>query len=1014
MRTLKPILLILFILINAINTKISSQNSSILLKKWKEAQLDKTKSTILPTFSYAGYHNGEKAIPTTFAQSKEFNVKDTPFNAKGDGITDDKASIQRAIDSAEVYVTKNKGKTAIIKFPPGTFVVNTNANRNNTIKISKSNIIIKGSGSGNNGTILYQRQYLSPSNPGIKNNGDRKPIADYSCPYLFEFEPSNFSYRGNFITNVTANAFKETFSVEVNNVNDYRLAIGNWILLKVENNTSSSLLTEQLFPYVKSDLYIRPDNTKNKMIEEGVTIAEYHKIIGKDGNKLIFNEPILKDVNIDYNWKIYTYNHIEEVGIEDLQYKGGFVWKHFHHKSSEQTKIDLKNNVTANIPFIDPEEITDYNFAGSSGWSGIQFKGVVNGWIKNVVFSQMSQAALFRFSTNCSAVSNKYKDNPGHNFITAASSTRCFIGMNEDNATGDATDPHANDNESKISGNGTWHGCGVSKTSIGSVLWRNNHPKDGRSGVEMHSSQPRFTLFDYCTGGLFFNMGGADTSVPNHLEKLVVWNFDGVAEDKTTATTNLWQPGLKYKTQIVKPILSGLKGLTMNSNQCEAIESAGKFVDEKSLYEAQIEFRLGYIPSWINLLKSSGVNIPVTGLTISSASNNITIDETIVLNPNVLPLNATARKVNWVSSKPNVVTVTKNTGRITGIANGTATITATTEDGNFVDTYIITVGTPVPTSVENISLKFTKLLMQINETTTITPTITPSEASNKQINWTSSDNNIVSVVDGVITSHSTGIVTITATTVDGNFTAETLVKVDNAISNQALYKPVTVSDEQNDSNGVNLGTHAIDDNTVSRWAAYSFPQNLDVDLGQLKSISKIQLVTFKDRAYQFEIWAKEKSSDTYELLLDAKSNNVQGKVSAPISEHVNNINAQFVRIVVTGVSLGETSTWVNLKEFRIFASDETNLSSETIANNLITSATYPNPFKGKLTLIFQESNTSKEVQIINMLGKIIFSRNNISTDEITLEPPYNQVPKGIYSLRVHNNNRIKTIKIIRN
>ncbi len=201
----------------------------------------------------------------------------------------------------------------------------------------------------------------------------------------------------------------------------------------------------------------------------------------------------------------------------------------------------------------------------------------------NVEFSDMSQAAQFKFSAYCTALDNRYTGNPGHNFITTNSATGCLLGKNIDYTTG------------------TWHGSGVNALSIGNVLWRNEHPQNGNSGMEVHASQPRSNLFDACKGGFFFQQGGSTGALPNHLRNMVLWNFEGVSYQSSGVKS--WRPNSETKyAKFLMPIISGLQGFTMStvSNQYQENESPGVPVDEESLYEEQLEYRLGYLPVWIN------------------------------------------------------------------------------------------------------------------------------------------------------------------------------------------------------------------------------------------------------------------------------------------------------------------------------------------------------------------------------------------------------------------------------
>lgn len=525
---------------------LEAQNPSALYQNWVDAQVNNTEP-ILPTFSYAGYHYGERGLPLdSELPTAIFDVTQPPFNAIPNDDISDKNAIKAAIAAAEA----NGG--GVVFFPPGRFIISDESDKNEVIYIRKSNVVIKGSGSGLGGTELYQKVYSDETQPGN----------DWTVPYIFQFRPSNRGVQK--IANITGDAVRETFSVEVDDVS--RLSVGQWVQLELTDN-SPDLVASELFPYTKNDLY---QSNTTKIVTEGVLVKELHKIKSIDGMTVTFVEPLHKTIDSQYNWTLNAYNTIQEVGMQDLKFTGGFVYKHLHHQAPQE--------LYPGEPVGGP-----HAFISSSGWSGVQFTNVVNGWLKNIEFSQMSQAAQFKLSGYCTALDIKYTGNPGHNFISTNSATGCFLGNVNDETTG------------------VWHGSGLNSQSIGNVIWRNTNPTNGNSGMEVHASQPRANLFDVCKGGFFFNMGGSTGALPNHLRHLVLWNFEGTSYQPTNVKS--WRPNNEtIYSKFLMPIISGLKGFTMSTaaNQYQVNESPGKFVDEESLYEAQLAYRLGYLPTWIN------------------------------------------------------------------------------------------------------------------------------------------------------------------------------------------------------------------------------------------------------------------------------------------------------------------------------------------------------------------------------------------------------------------------------
>ncbi len=82
--------------------------------------------------------------------------------------------------------------------------------------------------------------------------------------------------------------------------------------------------------------------------------------------------------------------------------------------------------------------------------------------------------------------------------------------------------------------------------------------------------------------------------------------------------------------------------------------------------------------------------IEVTGVSLSPSTIGITVGETSTLTAEVSPSDASDASLSWQSSDENVATVSSN-GLVTGVAEGTATVTVTTTDGNFTDTANISV-----------------------------------------------------------------------------------------------------------------------------------------------------------------------------------------------------------------------------------------------------------------------------------------------------------------------------------
>lgn len=144
------------------------------------------------------------------------------------------------------------------------------------------------------------------------------------------------------------------------------------------------------------------------------------------------------------------------------------------------------------------------------------------------------------------------------------------------------------------------------------------------------------------------------------------------------------------------------------------------------------------------------------------------IGETITLTATVLPIDADDKRIEWTSSNTQVATVNQE-GCVTSTGNGNATITATTEDQRKVASCIITVAQQI-TGIRIDQLDQSPLSLFELEDIHLTATITPDNAINKTLTWSSSNENIVKIIDqeGRIMAGSKGQATIRATANDGS------------------------------------------------------------------------------------------------------------------------------------------------------------------------------------------------------------------------------------------------------
>ena len=174
--------------------------------------------------------------------------------------------------------------------------------------------------------------------------------------------------------------------------------------------------------------------------------------------------------------------------------------------------------------------------------------------------------------------------------------------------------------------------------------------------------------------------------------------------------------------------------------------------------------------------------VHVSGISLNKSEVSLHVDETEILTATITPANATDTSVLWESSNATIATVTG--GKITALRVGSATITATANDGGQIASCEVYV---TPISVESVSLNYTQLSMLYGERKTLTASVTPQNATETGVIWQSSNAAVVAVENGKLTATGYGSAVITATTVDGGKTATCAVEViDDTITFKTL------------------------------------------------------------------------------------------------------------------------------------------------------------------------------------------------------------------------------------
>lgn len=517
---------------------------------------------VLLDFSYAGYHHGtEQPVDERDVYVLAKKLGYTVYNVCDHGaVPDDGMSDRKALEDIINKIGRGKHNAkAIIYFPEGEYILHSKDDNtinaktgkvtSNTLNLVMGHVIIKGA--GRDKTFLTMEDPMLPTDPNVM----------YSSPKMISIR-HNGGKGDSQLAKVTGSAKKGDMSIEVADAS--KLKVGDWVKLILLNN-DKEVIEEELKPYpVQSSM--------TNLINKGVNVVDRHQIKSIDGNRIVFEEPIMHAVNPAYGWEITTYLHYEEVGVEDLTFKGK-AKKNFHHHAG---------------------------WEDDGAYKPLDFMRQVNSWVRRVDFISISECMTFSECANCFLLDSEISGNRGHSSVRMQYSARGFIGKVWDHSNGYLND----DKEFKEykENLGQYHACGISKQSIGNVIWQCHWGDD--SCFESHATQPRASLFDQCCGGFMqFRMGGALDQLPNHLDDLTMWNFNCLATNPNDPKEFNWwiydQKNGWYKT--LPPTFVGFHGknVSFKEDEMKLNENQGKEVLPGSLYEAQLTRRLGSTPQWL-------------------------------------------------------------------------------------------------------------------------------------------------------------------------------------------------------------------------------------------------------------------------------------------------------------------------------------------------------------------------------------------------------------------------------
>ncbi len=324
-----------------------SVNSSVDQPKILKDFIENGSESILPDFSYAGYAYGEKPIPDF--DGNVFNVLD--YGAVPNDQVDDTRAIQAAVDSA------GQAGGGIVFFPAGTFNVNMDTTQTDIIRINYSHIVMRGSGSGVDGTIIH--------------SGSSTAQAEENSPWLspFVFHTGlNLQSTDNFFqindlpvyAMLTSDVRKGESVLTIEKTDG--LKSGDVLVVAMRNTTDSGDLMDELMSPFQYDSFMTSYLDAGKQRAASFQyFMEIDKVLSDTEVKM--KQPMRRDILTRFEAFVCEVPMLKEVGIENFRFECDYQGGYAHHLTREH----------------------DY------GWGAVCLQRVAHGWIRNLSINNYVQ-----------------------------------------------------------------------------------------------------------------------------------------------------------------------------------------------------------------------------------------------------------------------------------------------------------------------------------------------------------------------------------------------------------------------------------------------------------------------------------------------------------------------------------------------------------------------------------------------------------------------------------------------
>ena len=345
-------------------------------EKWMpEILTEKADEIFLPDFSFAGYHWGEKDIPDL---EPTINVID--YGAVPDDGRDDTPALLEAFKAAHEIT-----EPVVLKFPAGKFILT------DILYIQRSNFVIQGSGSGEDGTVIYMPKPLNKLGRTpeelieleeyLEVNDKRQKEPERGINERF----SLYAWSGGYFWTGPKGERAKTYMQKYNKpevelavisggkrgenifqVEDAsKLKTGvivriNWYNKEGENSSLIKHMYDNKEVVVGSRHWESPEMP---LIKQEVTIIDI------EGQKVTIKENLMHDLRPEWFPRITAWSHLEEIGIEHIRFEFPYEDYYAHHLEA--------------------------------GYNAIYFTNTAHSWVRDVKFNNGDSGFISDICANC-------------------------------------------------------------------------------------------------------------------------------------------------------------------------------------------------------------------------------------------------------------------------------------------------------------------------------------------------------------------------------------------------------------------------------------------------------------------------------------------------------------------------------------------------------------------------------------------------------------------------------------